>query len=131
MTQRNMIGYPLLYREYIRKHFLFAHSNIGNFKVAFHNKTTCLLRYECFKRSISCYFCLLLYLHDYMVLCKGYAEVFSSVFCRFYFQQWKTNITLMKISQRQQKSYLLSNYAVVDQGHPINIASKRWCFHQL
>ena len=36
-----------------RKHFLFARGNIWNFKVAFYNKSTCLLRHECFKRDLS------------------------------------------------------------------------------
>ena len=36
-----------------RKHFLFGHSNIWNSKVAFYNKTTCLLRYVCFNRVLS------------------------------------------------------------------------------
>ena len=36
-----------------KKHFLFGHSNFWNCKVAFCNKTTCLLKYVCFNRVLS------------------------------------------------------------------------------
>ena len=52
-----------------RKYFLFVHGNIWNFKVAFYNKTTCLLRCVCFSRGlllVSCYSCLVAYLYVFM-----------------------------------------------------------------
>ena len=36
-----------------RKHFPSVHSNIWNSIVAFYNKTTCLLRHQCFNRDLS------------------------------------------------------------------------------
>ena len=53
-----------------RKYFLFVRGNIWYSKVAFYNKTTCLLRHRCFNRdlsvvTISYYSFLVLYLHAY------------------------------------------------------------------